>query len=517
MTIETPSSTLPTVDVPRAGGIPALSALLAELADRPVRFCLWKSNIRLAEGLSGTTDLDLLVDRTHAPRFREILARRGVRPLTPAPGAAHPGIEHYLGMDPGDGRLFHLHVHYQLVLGEHHVKNYRIPLEDALLGSARLLDGVPVPPAALELAILASRALLKYRARDVVKDVAGVRSPGVPLAIQAEIAWLLQQTSVPEVRERLQATGAVLPPEIVCTFLETVLRDPRDGRALLRLRGRLRQALRPHQRHSRLHATLAYHRIERQRRRLARRHPSRIRMTPATGGVMVALVGADGAGKSTVVAEVARWLAWKLRVRVFYLGSKQPSRRSRALYVAFRALRRGTRIAEAAPGSVAARPLAAARDGALALHRLSIGRDRSRRAREARREVLDGAVAVCDRYPLEALSSDPAHRVLDGPQLATTLHPGRRSAARLAAVEERTYRSFRLPDVLVVLEVDADVAARRKPDHQPAVLAAKSTAATALAALAEARGVPVRLVRVDANRPLEDVLRDVKTGLWDAI
>ncbi len=102
--------------------IPALAALLDEMADRRVRYCLWKSNIRLKEALAGETDLDLLVDREDALILREILGRHRLKQLVPHRASAYVGIEHFLGMDDASGRLFHLHIHYQLVLGEQHVR-----------------------------------------------------------------------------------------------------------------------------------------------------------------------------------------------------------------------------------------------------------------------------------------------------------------------------------------------------------------------------------------------------------
>jgi len=119
--------------------IPALGALLDELAEKGVRYCLWKSNIRLRAGLAGETDLDLLVDREYGLQLREILGRHRLKQLMPHKASAHAGMEHFLGMDEASGRLFHLHVHYQLVLGEQYVKNYRLPMESQVLGSVRFV------------------------------------------------------------------------------------------------------------------------------------------------------------------------------------------------------------------------------------------------------------------------------------------------------------------------------------------------------------------------------------------
>ena len=93
----------------------AAVALFAELNEAAIRYCHWKSNIRLDEALAGRTDLDLLVDPDHAGRFKTILLRRQVKRAIAAKGKRYPDVENYLGFDPETGRQFHLHVHYRLV------------------------------------------------------------------------------------------------------------------------------------------------------------------------------------------------------------------------------------------------------------------------------------------------------------------------------------------------------------------------------------------------------------------
>jgi thymidylate kinase len=499
--------------------IPALAALLDEMADRRVRYCLWKSNIRLKEALAGETDLDLLVDREDALILREILGRHRLKQLVPHRASAFVGIEHFLGMDDASGRLFHLHIHYQLVLGEQHVKNYRLPMESQVLSSLRLLDGVPVPPAALELSILAVRALLKYRGRDVVKDVLRIRSPGVSGALQHEILWLFDQTTPAEVRATLDVSAGPIPGYAVSQFVQTVTRSPRDGYTLLVLRSRVRRAMRPFRRRSAPRATIEYWRATRRRRRL-RSRSLQPRMTPSAGGLTIALVGADGSGKSTVAEALARWLSWKLEVRVKYLGSNMPSPLGDRLYLAFRALRRAHRAVSRnlGEGSTVVRAIGSMRDTTLALHHVAIGRDRVRRYREGQSDAQAGRVVIFDRFPLESLSSDQRHRALDGPRISRALSESTGPVNRiLAGAEERIYRRFRLPDHLIVLNVSPNVSLDRKPDHSLEILREKSRAAVELAALAEMRNESVRVFKVDANLPLDHVILEIKRVLWDVL
>ncbi len=500
--------------------VPALGTVLDELGRADVRYCMWKSNEHLAAAMAGRTDLDVLVDPACATTFREVLERNGVKRLQPPPGAAFPGMEHFLGCDRDSGRLFHLHVHSQLVLGERFVKNYRIPLEREFVDSARALDGVPVPAPELELGVLGARALLKYRPRDAIKDALRIRTPGIKASMQVEIRWLLERTTIDEVRARFASNHGAIPAEVVAGFLEAFERDPRAGLRFFRIRGRLRTALRAHQRHGRLVATVDYVSIAWRHRRRLRRRPLEARMRPIRGGTTIALVGADGAGKSTIAAALTGWLGWKLQVRSAYLGSKEPSLASRWTYVVFRAFRRGQRAAGArrGMGSVVASPMASARDAAHAVHHLANARDRLRRYEAGLRDSRAGRIVIFDRFPLESVSRSGEHRLLDGPQVRTIQGGSTRGiVGALARAEERVYGRFALPDHLVVLEVSPEVSFERKPDHRPDVLAAKSRAASELAELAKQSPHPVDVIRVDADRPLDAVLREIEGRLWDAI
>jgi hypothetical protein len=496
------------------GSIPALSGLLRDLTDTSIRWCSWKSNEHLSAALAGRTDLDLLVHAGDLEAFRAVLTRHGLKPIAAPPPRAYPGMEHHLGLDRASGRLFHLHVHTRLVLGEQHIKNHRIPMEDAVLSSVRLLDGVPVPAPELELAILTVRTLLKYRARDVVKDVLRIRSHGLKRPIRDELDWLLTRSRTDLVEEALHAAGDPVPPAIVRAFLNAYVRDPRSGATFARLRGRLRRDLARYQREGRTRARTraAWSRIRSSRR------PHLVRMTPGAGGRTFALVGSDGSGKSTVAAEVSRWLGWKLAVRVVYLGSKTPSRPSRWSYIGFRALRRGGRSAGRRVGQDSRIPrlIDRARDSMLAAHHVAVARDRERRCRAGRNDARAGRIVIFDRYPLDALSRSPEHRLLDGPRIGRTLPP-RGLTGRLGRIEERMYERFGLPDVLVFLRIDPQEASRRKPDHRVETLVAKSRAADELALLGDRSGGRVRVVRIDANAPLAEVLLDVKRELWDVI
>src|SRR5438552_17811840 len=60
--------------------LPVLRPVFDALDGAGVPYCHWKSNRNLARALRGDTDLDLLVYRGDAARFRSLAARAGFRP-----------------------------------------------------------------------------------------------------------------------------------------------------------------------------------------------------------------------------------------------------------------------------------------------------------------------------------------------------------------------------------------------------------------------------------------------------
>src|SRR5690242_11661562 len=77
--------------------------LFAALAARGVRYCHWKSNVRLAETLAGSEDIDLLVRREDAGLLQAVLAETGFKLCGSRSGAAHPGTFNALALDEASG------------------------------------------------------------------------------------------------------------------------------------------------------------------------------------------------------------------------------------------------------------------------------------------------------------------------------------------------------------------------------------------------------------------------------
>jgi hypothetical protein len=193
----------------------AVKALFDTLNEQGIQYCHWKSNQHLDQALKGLTDLDLLVERSQRQLFKTILYQLRCKSIISPPGRQYPAIEDYLGYDDQTGKFFHLHVHYQLILGERFVKNYHLPLEQQFLESATINQGVKVVTPELEVIVLAIRALLKYRDRDAIKDALSIRSRGLPSNILREFEYLFQHTTLERISAVLKSEVNFVSPRVV--------------------------------------------------------------------------------------------------------------------------------------------------------------------------------------------------------------------------------------------------------------------------------------------------------------
>jgi thymidylate kinase len=505
--MSTPTFTNFVDDQPAA--LSGVRKLFEAFAAHNIRYCHWKSNVRLEHGLLGRTDLDLLVSPQDAGNLRRLLTEHNIKHVFAPLGKRYPGIEDYLGLDYETGKLFHLHVHYLLVLGEQFVKNYQIPLEEAFLNSTISVGGwVNVPAPELELSILCMRALLKYRDRDLFKDIFSIRSPGLPAHIRHELDWLQEQVSDETLQRVLSDHADILPAETIREFLATYRSDPRAGFTFWRLRSQVRRSLARFQRHGRLQAMFHYFQEVWRREVLTRLFGRPRGMTFPRGGQTITLLGADGAGKTTLVRELDKWLSWRMDIRTYYLGSKQPAPGSTVTYFLFRIFRKLHNMASHAIGrkNIFVRGLSFIKKVFIYQHYLFVGYERHRRFTRGKREAKEGAIVLFDRFPFES--------PLDGPEIENISQKmDSRFVGFFSQREKNIYTRFGSPDFLIILDVTPEISARRKPDHSLETIRSKKKAIEKLASKLQEASTD-KWATLNGDLPLEDVLLQLKRKIW---
>jgi thymidylate kinase len=217
---------------------------------------------------------------------------------------------------------------------------------------------------------------------------------------------------------------------------------------------------------------------------------------------LIAIVGSDGSGKSTVAGDVLKALrAEGRRVELCYLGlgTGDLGNRIKQWPIVGRLLEGFlTKKAGQARDKNAKIP---GLPTALVIYRYSlVRRQRFLRTLELRRQ---GVTVLTDRYPQVEV---PGY--YDGPGLSAARAEGW-AVSRLAEKERAIYAwmaSYR-PTLVVRLNVDADTALARKPDHARALIERK------VAITPQLRFNGATIVDLDAAQPYPQVLAQARAAI----
>ncbi|MET0935165.1 MAG: hypothetical protein ABWX83_04205 [Luteibacter sp.] len=232
-----------------------------------------------------------------------------------------------------------------------------------------------------------------------------------------------------------------------------------------------------------------------------------MRATDGALAPLIAIIGTDGSGKSTVAEHVARWIGRYGPAGQVHLG-KQSGNVGRALGrlplvggSLDRTIRKKSDVVndrmkdDLQPGLLPALVIS--------------GFTLRRRLRFKRMLALrkQGLIVVTDRFPQLAIPG-----AYDGPGFPQ-VKKGSPFVLWLARREQATFEwmaSYQ-PDLVLRLNVDLDVACARKPDHRRDALARK----IAVTPLLTYGSAPI--VDIDANQPLEKVIADVEAAVAEVM
>jgi len=483
--------------------LPTIRSLVEELDADGIRYCHWKSNWTLAETLMGRTDLDLLIHRQDARRFREVLKGLGFEPSIEAGANAVPSVEHHMALDEETGTLVHIHAYYRIVTGESLAKNYRLPIEEMLLTNTQREGIITIPSAGAELVVFVSRMCVKH-------------TTAIELTLllrqwprfRREAEWLMTDAALEEALKLLPVWLPQLEPELFRRAFEALRRPAPLWRRVAigyEVRGRLRGFARRGLLRARAVGAAKFagsvsHRLTGSSRKL----------TPAGGGGVIAFVGSEATGKSTILGQIHEWLSQSYTVRRIHAGKPPATSLTFVPHLLLPALRalfpeqRTTRIE--ARSRRARTPTERTYPLLFGIRSVMLAYERRALLVRAFARSADGTIVLCDRYP--------SHGAPDGPQLGDI--PPRSGLRRwFTQAEMRLYDDIPTPDLVIYLTAPLEVtlsrnAARDKTEPEDYVRLRHARSSEL-----RFEGVPVH--RIDTDRPLGPVVREVKEVIWDAL
>jgi Thymidylate kinase len=431
--------------------------LLAELQRENLRFVHWKGNAHLPESMQGKSDIEMLVHPTDRNQFENLVKRRLYKKLHAQPGHRYPGIEDWLAMDYDTGTLLHIHTHYNLVTKISDGRYLQLPWLQQFFRHLTIDEttGWPIPTREMETIVL----LIRIHARMIFKK------PEIPVLKQKELRELLSQVEV----RRLVAlcTELQLPvPDNLEKKIERIV-EGQSVETMISLSGFFYQQL-----------------PECIKFVPANRKTKRLKKTMANGGRILALVGSDGAGKSTLSRDLVNWLSYKIECHYFYLG-KRPFIISYGRKIF--SLLKYARYIKKITGNY---------------FYILLIRKKINMLKHAKLLSQNNSLVICDRFPQKDIKG-----FFDGPKL---------QSGKLTWLSKLEMKLFSIlqqtaPDVVFRLNVAPVIAAQRKLGHD-AIMIEQKCRHVSLLSFGNAK-----LIDVDASKNYEQVLLDLKRKIWENI
>lgn len=287
-----------------------------------IKYCHWKSNEHLLPGLLGDTDLDVLMFEKDKEIGENILRSLDFLECKSQYGSRYPNVTDWIGFDKDTGKLIHVHLHFSLVTGHKGMKEYNLPWTERTLQTRVLNEkyNVWMMEPNLELVTLYTRFGLKADIFKLNKARKGRFKLGKDEA--AEVTYLKSLVDWSRVYQILKDYYFSDYEEL----FEIIRSESLSSSQFLHLVSITEKTMEKNRRIiSNYHLKKKFWRVWMRFLKIWRKHTGWVgitRKTPLSGkGIVIAFLGQDGSGKSTVTVDIEKWLSWKIDVRRFYLGS----------------------------------------------------------------------------------------------------------------------------------------------------------------------------------------------------
>jgi thymidylate kinase len=496
-------------------GLGLINRLIESLHIQRIDYCHWKSNINLGKSFEGEADLDLFVSRESLSQLLSALTQLGFRAARIKYGLETQGVTHYYGLDAMTGKLVHVHLFTRLVTGESFVKSHHLPFEKMLLENKNRVGRLEVVSKPAELVLFTLRTFIKYGS---LPDM--VRLVGNSAALREELRWLLGMGNLSVALSLLHTHCPVIEEPLFLSCIDAIDKDHSLLRKVIlawRVRGRLNQCAK----YNLVKRMATYYRVVLAKLRRILRGNVKDK-TPQSGGAVIAFIGADGTGKSTLVSETVKWLGDKFVVRAIHTGKPSSSLLTAPANIILHLFRKLTAFSKDTGfrGQSSSNGLSPTQHRFKGLSSLPhalrstiLAWDRLRIVLKAKRLATEGEIIVCDRYPSRLIGAMDSPRLEEESQKTGPIVSLYNSLAR---VEKRLYEQISAPDLVLRLNVSLETAKKRNRERnvqdKEAYLAARHRQ------VQEWRLPGTRYVYdIDTEKPLKETICSIKKKIWESL
>jgi thymidylate kinase len=401
---------------------------LRTLDEENINYVSWKNNHELSKALSGQSDLDILVESISEIRFYSLAKKHGWLELV-NPVAKFPSVIHLYKIS-NRSEIYHLHVYFKVITGESWIKEFVLPLNEFLIEERVICpnNNIWILSNKAQACIFIVRHFLKtgslmsrflyWREMDSYKD-----------------EWILCKTKIKDLNDAdiISLDSYIARSGLVSEFNLPRLLDSVKFRLSLMRFCRFSILLLPSLRLRSFFKRLLNKLVFREKKKFISK------------GLIVAISGADGAGKSSMISRLSKFHSSFQSCFVYSLGKPQ----GRIIEMLRRLINSKSRIKKPIKSKFIKNTTIKK-----AISAVILGFLRLRSARIARKKANDGNLVFVDRWPTTNLGKMDSPKIITGKDSSQTLE-------FLARIERETYQKIPKADVCFYLKVDVNTAVAR--------------------------------------------------------
>ncbi|HRO85692.1 MAG TPA: hypothetical protein PK110_12780, partial [Niabella sp.] len=481
--------------------------------------CHWKSNEHLDAAVNGDTDLDILFDKNQEERVIETLKRNKFHLFEAVWYRKYKGILDYIGFDEEVGKIVHVHTHFNLDIGEVGIKSYHLPWESLILDN-KVFDthfNIYRSSAEVEYLLLVVRTAFKHNTIDSKSNLS------VSKHFNLEAGWLYDQVDPAKLK---LLSSAALSNEMADLIERIRLDRQHNEKRFVSLKKLLQPYFSPHRILSpqRVGYLKAVHLIKRMQIKLAKRlrFPAKFpkRNLPHQG-VILCLMGSDGAGKSTQTKEITKELSKKVDVLFMYMGSGDGPMSFQRKVIS-KIIKLGTSFN--ASGKSENKNAPKTGDAGLkknipraglfkqlivSIKSVSLAFEKKNRLKRIDKERKRGCIVICDRYPQTSIQG-----YNDGPKLYANANSSNFILRLLSGYELSCYKLARqiYPDLVIKLTGSLDVLESRRPEMSREEIKKKQDGIIHLQF-----DHPTEVINIDIDKPVHEIKGAILNALSEQI
>jgi thymidylate kinase len=475
------------------------------MEDQEVQYCHWKSNYHIDYAVTAREDIDILLREHDFPAFTKIMLDEGFRHSDSVTNREQPGVFHFLGNDDETGALINFHVYTQILTGDHFMKSWALPFEELLLSETARHGHIHLPPKSSEIIIYVVRNMIKHT---TLFDLMLVRKEGK--ASREEYKWLTDDLDLEIALGKLKRYFPEIPAEHFREALDLIgNKGPLRRRIILGFQ--FRNALSKYRRYSQINQSFRSV-ISAFKMAVSKFGRKEKHMNLLTGGKIIALVGPQATGKSTIANAIRGWLGQELAVSYIHSG-KPPM-----TWLTFLPSMLIPFARSILPGQRSVNVEIKAEDEEnpeypliFVFRKVMQAYDRRALLRKAFKASRNGKIILSDRYPSDRVGA------IDGATFEDERIEQEKSQLKkgLMKLERRLYDDICPPDFVLQLTISVEKAIERnqrrtKSGFQQSTDYVK--ARHSQKCMPEFNRCPV--VTIDTDGSLEDTILQVKRQVW---